>query len=116
MSDAVWHDVIAVGAFPEEGKLAIAAGGWHVLLVREGDGYFAFNDVCPHQAARLSPGRVRRGAIMCPLHGARFRIENGECIGGAYQPLRQFPLRIEGDTIMVELPDRAPGPGEGPMG
>lgn len=115
MGNAVWHEVIAVSAFPEEGKLAAATGGWHVLIVSEGSGFFAYNDVCSHQASRLSTGRVRRGSIMCPLHGARFKIENGECLGGAYPALRQFPLRIEDGMIMVELPDRPPGTGEAPL-
>jgi nitrite reductase/ring-hydroxylating ferredoxin subunit len=115
MVNAHWHNVIAVSAFPDEGKLATAADGWHVLVVQDGDGFYAYNDVCSHQASRLSTGRVRRGSIMCPLHGARFRIENGECIGGAYPALRQFPLRIEEGMIMVELPARQPGAGEAPL-
>jgi 3-phenylpropionate/trans-cinnamate dioxygenase ferredoxin subunit len=115
MGTGSWHNVVAVGAFPEEGKLAASVSGWNVLLVSDGTGFFAYNDVCSHQASRLSTGRVRRGSIMCPLHGARFRIENGECLGGAYSPLRQFPLRIEAGMIMVELPDRLPGTGEAPL-
>lgn len=115
MDNGSWHDVIAVSAFPEEGKLAATAGGWHVLVVSDGAGFFAYNDVCSHQASRLSTGRVRRGSIMCPLHGARFKIENGECLGGAYPALRQLPLRIEDGKIMVQLPDRPPGAGEAPL-
>lgn len=115
MSDANWHGVIEVGAFPEEGKLAARIADWHVLVVKDEDGFFAYNDVCSHQASRLSTGRVRRGTIMCPLHGARFKIGNGECLGGAYPALRQFPLRIEEGVIMVELPARQPGAGEAPL-
>lgn len=90
MGNGSWHDVIAVSAFPEEGKFAAMAGGWHVLVVSDGTGFFAYNDVCSHQAARLSTGRVRRGSIMCPLHGARFKIENGECLGGATRRCASF--------------------------
>lgn len=111
----VWHDVCLDEAFPADGKLATIIAGWHVLIVREGDALFAFNDRCPHQAALLSPGKVRRGALMCPLHGARFRIETGECIGGAYPPLRQFALEVRGGMIRVELPDEAPGPSDCPL-
>ena len=110
-----WHDVCRNDAFPAEGKLAAIIVGWHLLIVREGDSMFGFNDRCPHQAALLSPGKVRRGAIMCPLHGARFRIETGECIGGAYPSLRLFPVEIRDGMIRVELPDDAPGPGDCPL-
>jgi nitrite reductase/ring-hydroxylating ferredoxin subunit len=110
----VWHDVCRSDEFPAEGKLAANIAGWHVLIVREGDSLFSFNDRCPHQAAQLSPGKVRRGTIMCPLHGARFRVDTGECIGGAYPALRQFPLEVREGTIRVGLPDEAPGPSDCP--
>jgi anthranilate 1,2-dioxygenase ferredoxin component len=104
-----WHPLIAETDFPEEGKLATKLGGWHVLVGRTDDGLFAVNDRCTHQASLLSGGRIRRGAVMCPLHGARFEMASGQCIGGAYRDLRTFPLRIEGDMIEVDVPDTAPG-------
>lgn len=113
--DPAWHDICPENAFPEEGKLAVVIAGWHVLVVREGADFHAFNDRCPHQAALLSPGKVRRGAIMCPLHGARFKVETGECIGATYPPLRRFALEVRGGTIAVELPGSPPGPGECPL-
>ena len=66
-------------------------------------------------AARLSGGKVRRGAIMCPLHGARFDLASGRCLGGAYPDLRGFPLRIEQGVIEVALPDHPPGFDELPV-
>ena len=86
-----------------------------MLIVREGDALFAFNDRCPHQAAPLSPGKVRRGAIMSPLHGARFRIGTGECIGATYPPLRRFAVRVRDGVIAVELPGDTPGLGDCPL-
>lgn len=110
-----YHPVVAEAEFPEDGKIAVRLGEWSVLVVRVDDGYCAVNDRCTHQAALLSPGRVRRGAIMCPLHGARFEAATGRCIGGAYADLRRFPLRVEGGTIEVAVPDEAPGPNERPV-
>lgn len=107
-----WHDLLNEADFPEDGKLAVCLGGWNVLVVRTDDGFNAVNDRCTHQASRLSTGRVRRGAIMCPLHGARFEVATGRCVGGAYADLRRFPLRIEDGRIEVALPDAAPGPDE----
>ncbi|CDO38683.1 Rieske (2Fe-2S) protein [Novosphingobium sp. KN65.2] len=111
----VWHGIVAEAEFPEEGKLSAQVDGWSVLVVKTDDGFNAVNDRCTHQAAMLSPGRVRRGAIMCPLHGARFEVASGRCIGGAYADLRRFPLRVENGMIEVSLPDHAPGPDERPV-
>ena len=114
MSDT-WHSLIPEADFPAEGKVATKAGGWHVLLARTDDGFFAVNDRCTHQAALLSTGRIRRGAIMCPLHGARFEMATGRCIGGAYRDLRQFPVRVENGRIEVCVPDKQPGMDELPL-
>jgi anthranilate 1,2-dioxygenase ferredoxin subunit len=104
-----WHPLLAEADFPEEGKLAAQVAGWHVLVARTEDGLFAVNDRCTHQASLLSGGRIRRGAVMCPLHGARFELASGKCLGGAYADLRRFALRVEHGTIEVCLPDSAPG-------
>ncbi|MCH7628022.1 MULTISPECIES: Rieske (2Fe-2S) protein [Novosphingobium] len=110
-----WHTVIAESEFPAEGKLATKLGGWYVLVGKTDDGYHAVNDRCTHQAALVSTGRIRRGAVMCPLHGARFELATGRCLGGTYKDLRTFPLRIENGTIEVSLPDEAPGMDELPV-
>lgn len=111
-----WHTLIAEAAFPDEGRLAARIAGWHVLVLREETGAFrALNDRCTHQAALLSEGRVRRGAVMCPLHGARFDVSSGKCLGGAYPDLRVFPVRVTDDMIEVCLPDGEPGPSERPI-
>ncbi len=110
-----WHELIAEGDFPEEGKLATKVNGWHVLVAKTDDGLFAVNDRCTHQAAILSSGRIRRGAVMCALHGARFEMNTGRCIGGAYRDLRTFPLRVEQGMIEVCVPDEQPGMDELPI-
>ncbi|MBS7668164.1 Rieske (2Fe-2S) protein [Croceicoccus gelatinilyticus] len=111
-----WHPLIAESDFPEEGKLATKVAGWYVLAAKTDDGFHAVNDRCTHQAALLSGGRIRRGAVMCPLHGARFELETGRCIGGAYKDLRTFPIRVEGGQVEVCVPDEAPTMEELPVG
>jgi len=111
----VWHEALAEDAFPEDGKVAVELGGWSVLIVRTEDGYTALNDRCTHQAAMLSPGRIRRGAIMCPLHGARFEVATGRCVGAAYADLRRFELRARDGIIEVAVPSTPPGPQERPV-
>ncbi|HZU63938.1 MAG TPA: Rieske (2Fe-2S) protein [Novosphingobium sp.] len=115
MSD-IWHPLIAEADFPEGGKLATKVGGWHVLVALTDDGLHAVNDRCTHQAALLSSGRIRRGAVMCPLHGARYEMATGRCIGGAYKDLRPFPVRVEGGMIEVAVPEAPPTMDELPVG
>jgi len=110
-----WHTLIDAAEFPAEGKLAARIAGWFVLVAHDDDGWHAVNDRCTHQAALLSKGRIRRGAIMCPLHGARFEVATGACIGGAYPGLRTFPVRVVDGRVEVCVPDAAPGIEEVPV-
>lgn len=110
-----WYQVIATSEFPADDKAVAVLGGWHVLVARTETGFHAVNDRCTHQAALLSGGRVRRGAIMCPLHGARFDLADGRCLGAAYRDLRTFPLRVVDGTIEVAVPDAPPGMEELPV-
>lgn len=110
-----WHALLPEADFPAEGRHLAVVAGWHVFVARGDDGLHAVNDRCTHQAAALSGGRVRRGTLMCPLHGARFELASGKCLGAAYPPLRVFPLRVTDGMIEVELPGHPPGMDELPV-
>jgi anthranilate 1,2-dioxygenase ferredoxin component len=109
MTTTSFHPIIAEADFPEEGKFTTRIGGWNILVCKVDNDFHALNDRCTHAASRLSGGRVRRGAVMCPLHGARFNIATGACIGGPYKALRTFELRVTGGQIEVAIPDDPPG-------
>ena len=86
--------------------------GWPVAICRANGTLYAFINRCTHAAAELAPGcRIRSNSVMCPLHGARFKLETGENIGGAnYKPLKLFPLReTEDGWVEVAVPDEEPG-------
>lgn len=48
------------------------------LFLWEGE-VFALDNLCPHSGARLAVGRIARGVLSCPLHGARFELASGQC-------------------------------------
>lgn len=87
---------------------AVDAAGWSVLIARLPEGYRAVINRCSHVAAALAGGRVRRGAIQCPKHGAMFDLGDGRCIGGAYQPLRTFAVSEADGMVVVDVPDGPP--------
>ncbi|MFW2851814.1 Rieske (2Fe-2S) protein [Sphingomonas sp. TX0543] len=103
-------------ALREGGIEAVVIGGWPVLLVRSEGTVRATINRCTHAAAAFAPGgRVRRGVLMCPAHGARFDTVTGKCIGSLYRPLRTFPVKEMDGWITVSVPDDAPGPDEQPV-
>lgn len=89
--------------------------GWPILVSRTDDAVRAIINRCSHADSPLEGGRVRRGMISCPLHGARFELATGKCIGAHYRPLRTFPTRVTEDRVEVAVPDEEPGPEHRPV-
>ena len=51
----------------------------------------------------LHEGEVEDGAIVCPRHGARFDLRTGRQTLPAPRPVKVFPARLEGDTVLLDL-------------
>lgn len=107
-----YHRVVKAVEVDEKALLPFVVNRWPVVISREEGQLHVLINRCTHAASALAPeGKVRRGSIMCPLHGARFKLDTGECLGGAsYKPLKLFPFRETPDGwIEVAVPDEAPG-------
>lgn len=110
-----FEKILASDAFPEQGPHAAIFKGWHILISRVDGVYHAMNNRCTHAASPLSTGRVRRDHVMCPLHGARFELKTGKCVGGAHRDIRTFAAKIEDGFIWVQVPDKPPSMDELPV-
>ncbi len=111
-----FHRVVAADVLAEGVLHGEIVAGWPVLVVGSEGRIRATINRCTHAASAFAPGgRARRGVLMCPAHGARFRIEDGACIGGPYRPLRTFACREVDGWIEVAVPDAPPGPDEQPL-
>ncbi|QDI92092.1 Rieske (2Fe-2S) protein [Salicibibacter halophilus] len=94
--------------------------GRPVVICRASDGEFhAFTNLCPHQGAPLSKGKLcgapepadhvgeynylREGDILrCPWHGREFDIKNhGRMLVKDKQKLREYKLFIEDGNIIM---------------
>jgi len=77
-----------------------------VALVRSGDQVFAVDDRCTHGDARLSDGFVLDDCIECPLHQGQFDLRTGAPLcEPVTEPVRCYPVRIDGDSVQVGLAD-----------
>lgn len=83
---------------------AAEVGGWPVLLGRDGGRVFALVNRCSHAGSPLEGGKLKRGTLTCPLHGARFDVATGAC-QGPYRPLATIEVRIEEGWISVAVPE-----------
>jgi 3-phenylpropionate/trans-cinnamate dioxygenase ferredoxin subunit len=77
-----------------------------VALIRTADGVYAVEDVCSHEEYPLSEGWVEDHTIECALHGSRFDLVTGDPDSPpALRPVQIFPVRVDGDDVLVDLPD-----------
>ncbi|MCC5575989.1 MULTISPECIES: Rieske (2Fe-2S) protein [Microtetraspora] len=74
---------------------------WKIILTQPSEGVFkAFTANCPHKGCLV--GRFEGKAVECPCHGSTFAIDTGACLSGpAGAPLKEFPLKVEGDGIVI---------------
>jgi nitrite reductase/ring-hydroxylating ferredoxin subunit len=104
-----FHRAARAGEIAEGTAKGFIVNEWPVMIARSEGKLFATIDKCTHAASELSTGRIRRGAVMCPLHGARFELATGRNVGGGYKPIMVFETRLMDDWIEVAVPDDKPG-------
>jgi nitrite reductase/ring-hydroxylating ferredoxin subunit len=77
-----------------------------VLLLRQGARVHALADRCNHRSGPLHEGDVGDGTITCPLHGSRFRLDDGSVEQGpATYPQPVFETRVTAGEVEVRRPD-----------
>ena len=104
-----FHQAAKATDIAEGSATSLVVNGWPVLLALSEGKMLATINRCSHAASELSTGRVRRGSVMCPLHGARFELATGRCIGGTYKALMVFETRVADHWVEVSVPDEQPG-------
>ncbi|WP_375460294.1 Rieske (2Fe-2S) protein [uncultured Enterovirga sp.] len=84
-------------------------GGHDLLIVGDGERVHAVERACPHEQADLSEGHCRDGRLHCPRHKAFFDLLGDGRIspGWVSRPLRRYPVRIVGRSVLVDLPGGA---------
>jgi len=82
----------------------IEVEGRRIALFNLGGTFYALDDVCPHRGGPLSEGFIKGDVVVCPWHGARFRIPTGEVLSPpAPHGVACYPVRVRGEEIEIEL-------------
>ena len=77
-----------------------------IAVFRVPDGFYAIEDICTHDGGPLAEGEIEDDVVICPRHGARFSIRTGAALSfPAVTPVDAYPVRVEGDDLLVGLPE-----------
>jgi nitrite reductase/ring-hydroxylating ferredoxin subunit len=100
-------------AFVKVGSLAALPPG-SVMQAEVGDNTYAvcnyggelraFDGVCPHAGGPLGEGSIEGDKLVCPWHGWAYYCNTGVNDYDENVVLVQFPVKVEGDAILVDLP------------
>lgn len=109
-----WVPAGRIEDFPIDGGLSIKHGPTQIAVFNFATlgKWYAAQNMCPHkQEMVLARGIVgdKQGLpkVACPLHKKTFSLEDGQCLSGDDYRIRTFPVKIEGDRVLVELPAAA---------
>jgi 3-phenylpropionate/trans-cinnamate dioxygenase ferredoxin subunit len=97
--------VAGVGAVEPGRLLRVEVAGRLLCLANVQGTIYAVNDECTHISGPLDQGELEGYILTCPWHLARFDVRTGQVLRGpARADLPVYPVRIEGDAVLVEEP------------
>lgn len=88
---------------PGTGKL-VQVNGLEIAVFNVGGQFYASGAVCPHEGGPLEDGTLDGDVVICPWHGFDFDLKTGECLVDADLRVPTYPVKVEGDSILVETP------------
>ncbi len=94
--------VISVDEIPEGERIFIDLDEEPVVIFRVSDKFYAISDRCSHDDGPLGDGELDGCEVVCPRHGARFDIKNGEVKSmPAIENINWYPTRVVGDMLEI---------------
>lgn len=105
--NALMQNWVAIGSLndiPRRGARCVKNGDMTIAVFRTADDrVFALEDKCPHRNGPLSQGIVHDGCVTCPLHNWVISLETGMAQGADEGSTVSFPVKLEGDTILLAM-------------
>jgi nitrite reductase/ring-hydroxylating ferredoxin subunit len=77
--------------------------GTRICLAQIDERFYAVHDKCTHSGESLSKGHINYiGEVVCPWHGYRFSMKNGQCQGDAAD-LETYPVKENDNGVFIGL-------------
>jgi len=92
-----------VSDFEDGQGLAVPYEGRMVAVFRQGDLWYAIDDLCPHMGASLAEGHLdpENQQVTCPWHAWRFCVKDGTWEDNPRIKVECFEVKVEGDEVFV---------------
>mgnify|MGYP001246480903 CR=1 FL=1 len=108
MSHGQWTKVEDLSPLLKTGRMVFRAASRQILILKQGERFFAVNNRCPHEGYPLSEGQLSADCTLtCNWHNWKFDLKSGETLVGGDR-LRSYPLRWQEGDLYVDLSGPAP--------
>ncbi len=104
MNNPPWVDALAADMLPTNDVIGVVVAGLDLAIYTVDGAVHATDNLCTHGHARLCDGFLDGHEIECPLHQGRFDVRDGQpACAPVTAPLRCYPVKLEGDRVLVQL-------------
>ena len=108
-----WLPLVAVADVPPGKGTLVRHGRTDYLIfhldperaAEAGTEWTAFDNTCPHAGAPIYAEHFDGECVTCTYHGLRFSARDGSCPDARGWGLDRYPVKVEGDQVLVGLPD-----------
>jgi nitrite reductase/ring-hydroxylating ferredoxin subunit/uncharacterized membrane protein len=98
-----YETVLPVEAVKENTLHRVTVAGVPVILLRQGERFFAISATCPHAGGPLDEGTLTGDQVECPWHGSRFCIRDGRVLTGpAVVNAPRYDVRVTDGRVMLK--------------
>jgi len=96
--------VAALPELPVNTVIEVMVRGEPYAICNAAGNISAMWGVCPHAGGPLGQGQISDGRVVCPYHCWEFDCRTGENDFDPAVRVPIYPVRIEGEDILAELP------------
>jgi nitrite reductase/ring-hydroxylating ferredoxin subunit len=83
--------------------LGVWVKGNSILLAKVEGQIFAVSNKCPHMSCQLQGGVLNGFIVMCPCHGWKFDLRNGQYLEIPEATLETYRCNVQNGKIYVEI-------------
>jgi nitrite reductase (NADH) small subunit len=99
------HVIAQVEDVPNGAGKEYAVAGRIIALFNIDGEYSAIDGICAHAGGPIAAGAVVGNVVTCPWHGWQYDVKTGQhCLTESICQ-QSFPVSVENDSIVVEIPD-----------
>ena len=109
ITESTWTNIGPLSNYPLNLGSCVKVGGKQIAIFNlptEQKWYAVQNFNPQNQRMVLSRGltgdEMGVPIVICPLHKYRYSLVSGECLTDSAYSLETFPIKIDGDTLMIE--------------